>query len=177
MPTSQHFVTGINPQTGGPSYRSMVYEAMVALPNTIIRPIDMVTLFPEHKAQAIKDALADIILFPEQYPGLHRVGLGQYKYDPSTPSVITKFPNMGRKSKGRRKVTVASAPLAPVPQEKVFSAKQNTPVKQDAPVKQDTPTFTATMPIFDRSSGAMVSTDNEVMLVDSQGRYWHAKRV
>lgn len=161
-----HFTTGINPQTGGPSYRSMVYEAMLALPNTIITPSEMVSLFPNHKAQAIKDALADIILYPDQYPGLHRVSLGKYKYDPTTPSVISKFPNMGRKKK--RKAVIATAPLTPPVQEAP---------KRDIAPKSETPTFSTVLPIFDRTSGTMLPTDNEVMLVDAEGRYWHAKRV
>ena len=166
---SMHFTTGINPQNGGPSYRSMVYEAMVALPNTVITPSDMVSLFPNHKAQAIKDALADIILYPSQYPGLHRIALSQYKYDPTTPSVISKFPNMGRKSKGKRKtITIPLAPTQTAPKPEVAPATAST---------DGVPTFSTILPIFDRTSGSMVSTSNEVMLVDTEGRYWHAKRV
>lgn len=160
MQTTHHFQRGLNPQTGKPSYRTIVYETLTQLPGITVTPAQMASLLPEHPTQAIRDALMDIVYRPEQYPHIHRSRRGMYRFDPTTPVKVVRQRNS--------KVMVASVPLNP-------PASTPTTIAQ-VPKPESLPVFTMTVPMFDRTVG-LVSPDEEVMLVDGTGRYWHAKRI
>lgn len=183
---SQMFPAGINPVTGERAVRSKVYEVLstMAVPMT---SAEIQALLPEYTVIAVNGALRGLIHSPEAYPHVHRIRRGVYQYDPKRATSWVTFPQMARRRKvGNKVVPVNRVMKATATTDKVVEAfvaevpVQTTDVDVQAvrqAVTEQAVTFVQQVPVFDREQGKFLPMTNEMLLRDSLGGYWVAKRV
>ena len=190
------FKPGENPTTGERAIRSQVYEVITTFPQQSLTAIDIQGLMPEFKLSAVNAALRGLIHNPTNYPHMHRVGRGEYMYDPTRSTIWATFPQMARRRKVNGKIvpvnrlnqkpgkTVKPRLVMPTPN---VAPVQQAPVQQApvVPVQQAQTVLTVQvagvskfvdmMPVF--TNEGPVSMDKQVLLRDTDGNFWHASRI
>lgn len=190
-----YFKAGIDPNTGEAALRVRIYEVLKTFPKTRLRPADIADFVKDSDAAKIANALHQLILPASlaKYPHIHRVERGVYMYDSDMAQTVVHFPSMSkaqRKAQRRRRARskqtgiqpsrVAKSDIAVVADATVTAATPSLvlPPKDSHPSNTSTVAdFVASFPVFSEQAGTFLSTDEVVMLRDSQGRTWLAKRV
>jgi hypothetical protein len=143
---------------------------LVTFAKTKLSTEDVYRLLPEYDRDAIRSALRDLKKNPAAYPHISRTERGCYVYDPNKSAAWMTFPTHNRYSKKAVKIkpVKAAAPQA-VEVAQVAEAKAER-------ILSDVTNFVEMLPVYDREQG-LLSMDEQVLLRDSQGRFWHAERV
>lgn len=195
-----YFKTGIDPTTGEAALRTRIYEVLKTFPKTRLRPADIADFIKDADTAKVANALHQLILPSalQRYPHIHRVERGVYLYDPDMAQTVVHFPSMSkaqRKAQRRRRARVKQVGVKQTSITQTGIAQPDIAVVADATVTAATPSlvlppkgthpsntstvadFVASFPVFSEQAGTFLSTDEVVMLRDSQGRNWIAKRV
>lgn len=160
------FKAGTNPATGDAAIRTVVYEAIKQFPRQRLTMTELHQLLPEYTPGIIRGALRGFRINHQQYPHVHRLARGVYMFDDSRSASWVTYPSHGNKRKSRTVTISTSTPVPPTPKVAHVQAQQ---------VLSGAVEFVARTPIF--QDGKFLSMDDEVLLQDANGGFWHARRV
>lgn len=175
------YLPGINPKTGEVALRTRVYEVLKTFPRTNLSASDITELIPEANNRQVTCALQQIVKGDgmKNYPHIHRPRRGLYRYDNTIAPSVMVFPAMSSaqrkvaKNKGRRNHDILVASQATV----TSSTPAIVAPEVLAPRHELIHNFVASFPVFSEQLGDFLPTDQVVMLRDSEGRTWLAKRI
>lgn len=175
------FPSGVNPATGERAIRSEVYEVLTTM-KVPMNTADVQALLPHHDFTRVNGALRGLVHNPDAYPHVHRIKRGTYLFDPKRTTVWTTYPQMARRRRvnGKlvtvnRKKEVAEAVTQQI-MEDIMEKSVPTPTITPAPTSEVGCGFTDKYPVV-TTEGKVVPQDEQVLLRDSDGRFWLAKRV
>lgn len=180
--TDNLFKSGQHPLTGDKAMRATVYELLQQIKGVPFRPCDITSLMPNDNPDTVASALRGLAKNPDAYPGVHRIGRGQYLFDPSKAQQWMTFPHMARRKRvGKRVVAVnrkkaAAEKVNPV-MEAFAKAEARTQAEAVIADVQRLGSFVEVLPVFDHASGKFMPTTDAVLLRDDENRLWTATRL